>query len=48
MFEGKVVQGDQGPRPGRSHSSLTKEVERFGAEFYSKGLVPGGAKGKKN
>jgi hypothetical protein len=39
-FEGKVLQGVSGPRPYRSHSSLTKEVERFGAKFYAKGLVP--------
>lgn len=39
-FEGKVVEGAQGTRPYRSHSSLTKEVERFGAQFYMKGLVP--------
>jgi hypothetical protein len=40
QFEGKILQGVSGPRPYRSHSSLTKEVERFGAKFYAKGLVP--------
>ncbi|KAH9882188.1 hypothetical protein J1614_001360 [Plenodomus biglobosus] len=39
-FEGKVVAGANGTRPYRSHSSLTKEVERFGPQFYTKGLVP--------
>ncbi|KAG9184957.1 hypothetical protein G6011_11787 [Alternaria panax] len=39
-FAGKVLVGTAGARPARSHSSLTKEVERFGAEFYVKGLVP--------
>ncbi|KAF2844777.1 hypothetical protein T440DRAFT_523234 [Plenodomus tracheiphilus IPT5] len=39
-FEGKVVTGANGTRPYRSHSSLTKEVERFGPDFYAKGLVP--------
>lgn len=39
-FEGNEVQGAVGPRPYRSHSSLTKEVERFGAQFYVKGQVP--------
>ncbi|KAL1794453.1 hypothetical protein ACET3X_007874 [Alternaria dauci] len=39
-FAGKVLAGTAGARPVRSHSSLTKEVERFGAEFYMNGLVP--------
>jgi hypothetical protein len=39
-FGGKVLAGTAGVRPLRSHSSLTKEVERFGADFYMKGLVP--------
>ncbi|KAF1831730.1 hypothetical protein BDW02DRAFT_467999, partial [Decorospora gaudefroyi] len=42
-FEGKVLVGTAGARPYRSHSSLTKEVERFG-DFYGKGLVPVPAK----
>ncbi|KAF1844987.1 uncharacterized protein K460DRAFT_416323 [Cucurbitaria berberidis CBS 394.84] len=47
-FEGTVVHGVKGTRPYRSHSSLTKEVERFGPQFYAKGLVPVTAKkGKK-
>lgn len=40
QFEGEVLQGVSGSRPYRSHSSLTKEVERFGAKYYAKGLVP--------
>ncbi|KAH7347997.1 hypothetical protein BKA66DRAFT_554510 [Pyrenochaeta sp. MPI-SDFR-AT-0127] len=48
-FEGTSVQGVAGYRPYRSHSSLTKEVERFGAQYYVKGLVPMPAKkGKKD
>jgi hypothetical protein len=43
-FEGQKVLGTAGTRPYRSHSSLTKEVERFGADFYAKGLVPVTAK----
>ncbi|CAO2655494.1 Nn.00g042970.m01.CDS01 [Neocucurbitaria sp. VM-36] len=39
-FQGKVLHGVKGTRPYRSHSSLTKEVERFGPEWYAKGLVP--------
>lgn len=38
-FEGKKLVGVEGVRPGRTHSSLTKEVDRFGG-FYSKGQVP--------
>lgn len=38
-FEGKRLTGCNAARPERSHSSLTKEVERFGA-MYSKGVVP--------
>lgn len=47
-FEGKLVPGAKGERPKRSHSSLTKEVERFGS-LYAKGKVPrlgGKVKGK--
>jgi hypothetical protein len=43
-FEGKMLVGVDGARPFRSHSSLTKEVERFGVDFYGKGLVPSGGK----
>ena len=43
-FGGKVLAGTAGARPLRSHSSLTKEVERFGADFYIKGRVPVTAK----
>jgi hypothetical protein len=43
-FAGRMLVGAAGARPVRSHSSLTKEVERFGAEFYTKGLVPVPAK----
>ena len=39
-FEGEQVDGVEGVRPGRSHSSLTKEIERFGEEFYKVGKVP--------
>ncbi|KAI8942804.1 hypothetical protein NX059_000847 [Plenodomus lindquistii] len=46
-FEGKVVAGAKGTRPYRSHSSLTKEVERFGPQFYTKGLVPAPARKSK-
>lgn len=38
-FEGKTLAGCKVARPERSHSSLTKEVERFGA-MYAKGVVP--------
>jgi hypothetical protein len=38
-FEGAMVAGATDPRPARSHSSLTKEVERFGAR-YARGVVP--------
>ena len=38
-FEGNGVAGVEGVRPKRSHSSLTKEVERFGG-IYRKGEVP--------
>lgn len=40
-FEGVEIEGAKGLRPKRSHSSLTKEVERFGKE-YAKGKVPKG------
>jgi hypothetical protein len=43
-FAGKVLAGTAGARPLRSHSSLTKEVERFGDDFYMKGRVPVAAK----
>ncbi|KAJ4381475.1 hypothetical protein N0V86_002834 [Didymella sp. IMI 355093] len=39
QFEGKTLVGCEGSRPERSHSSLTKEVERFG-DVYAKGVVP--------
>ena len=39
-FQGKVLQGAKEPRPFRSLSSLTKEIERFGPMWYAKGLVP--------
>ncbi|KAJ4295553.1 hypothetical protein N0V90_007566 [Kalmusia sp. IMI 367209] len=39
-FAGATLDGMTDPRPIRSHSSLTKEVERFGKEFYAKGKVP--------
>lgn len=38
-FAGKVLDGVGGRRPERSHSSLTKEVERFG-RAYRRGVVP--------
>jgi hypothetical protein len=38
-FESKVLTPGGVRRPERSHSSLTKEVERFG-KMYSKGVVP--------
>ncbi|PVI04077.1 hypothetical protein DM02DRAFT_693839 [Periconia macrospinosa] len=44
QFSGRTIPGHDEPRPERSHSSLTKEVERFGPEFYSKGLIPPGSK----
>jgi hypothetical protein len=49
-FAGKLLEGCEGPRPTRTHSSLTKEVERFGKNFYAQGKVPqiqskGGKKG---
>jgi hypothetical protein len=44
QFAGKVLAGTAGARPLRSHSSLTKEVERFGADFYMRGRVPVAAK----
>lgn len=37
---GKLVSGSTVPRPSRTQSSLSKEIGRFGAEFYGKGLVP--------
>ncbi|KAG9197354.1 hypothetical protein G6514_001838 [Epicoccum nigrum] len=45
-FKGKVLDKQGVPRPERSHSSLTKEVERFGG-VYSRGNVPKtGGRGK--
>jgi hypothetical protein len=38
-FKGKVLDKKGPPRPERSHSSLTKEVERFGG-VYSQGGIP--------
>ncbi|XPS69757.1 hypothetical protein M3J07_002005 [Ascochyta lentis] len=38
-FEGRKLEEGGAVRPERSHSSLTKEVERFG-KMYSKGVVP--------
>ncbi|KAF2621102.1 hypothetical protein BU25DRAFT_307008, partial [Macroventuria anomochaeta] len=38
-FEGRVLGPSGVKRPERSHSSLTKEVERFG-EVYARGVVP--------
>jgi hypothetical protein len=40
-FAGNVLEeGPTEPRPRRSHSSLTKEVERFSKAWYSKGKIP--------
>ncbi|KAL1594816.1 hypothetical protein SLS59_008629 [Nothophoma quercina] len=38
-FEGRVLEVGGVRRPERSHSSLTKEVERFG-KMYARGVVP--------
>ncbi len=46
QFADTVVPGVAGSRPHRSHSSLTKEVERFSA-IYAKGRVPVLTKGVK-
>ncbi|KAJ4359508.1 uncharacterized protein N0V89_000063 [Didymosphaeria variabile] len=40
QFAGEMLEGCEGVRPTRTHSSLTKEVERFGKEFYAQGKVP--------
>jgi hypothetical protein len=40
QFAGKLTPGITVPRPLRTQSSLSKEISRFGAEFYAKGLVP--------
>lgn len=50
QFAGKTLAGVDGVRPERTHSSLTKEVERFGPAFYSKGNLPvaGGKKKSKS
>ncbi|KAF2659876.1 hypothetical protein K491DRAFT_556247, partial [Lophiostoma macrostomum CBS 122681] len=41
VFAGEVLdECSSEPRPKRSHSSLTKEVERFSKQWYSKGLIP--------
>lgn len=37
-FSGKNVDGKD--RPERSHSSLTKEVERFSEQYYKQGKIP--------
>ncbi|KAF1352638.1 hypothetical protein EJ07DRAFT_136483, partial [Lizonia empirigonia] len=50
QFEGRVLEDGGVKRPERSHSSLTKEVERFG-KMYAKGVVPNTAlqaAGKRN
>ncbi|KAL5397383.1 hypothetical protein PMIN02_002366 [Paraphaeosphaeria minitans] len=39
-FAGEMLEGCEQPRPERTHSSLTKEIDRFGKEFYAKGEVP--------
>ncbi|KAF2449190.1 hypothetical protein P171DRAFT_516947 [Karstenula rhodostoma CBS 690.94] len=39
-FAGKMLEGCEAVRPVRTHSSLTKEIERFGKGFYAKGKVP--------
>lgn len=39
-FAGKMIEGYESVRPMRTHSSLTKEIERFGEEFYKVGKVP--------
>jgi hypothetical protein len=46
-FAGKVVEGGNGPRPGRTQSSLSKEIGRFVDKYYGKGLVPVLAKNAK-
>ncbi|CAI6326384.1 unnamed protein product [Periconia digitata] len=46
QFEGQTIPGADGPRPKRTHSSLTKEVERFGSDFYCKGKIPTAGSGK--
>ncbi|KAL1591660.1 hypothetical protein SLS60_011658 [Paraconiothyrium brasiliense] len=46
-FAGEMLEGYEAPRPTRTHSSLTKEVERFGKEFYTQGKVPVLKEGKK-
>jgi hypothetical protein len=38
-FEGKVIAGQDEPRPARTQSSLTKEIERFSKE-YRAGRIP--------
>jgi hypothetical protein len=40
QFAGKLAPGGTVPRPPRTQSSLSKEISRFGAAFYAKGLVP--------
>jgi hypothetical protein len=39
-FADKLALGCTGVRPSRTQSSLSKEIGRYGAEFYRKGLVP--------
>ncbi|KAH7082921.1 hypothetical protein BKA63DRAFT_529852 [Paraphoma chrysanthemicola] len=46
-FDGRVVEGSLAARQARTHSSLTKEVERFGKDWYAKGRVPVLAKKEK-
>lgn len=50
-FEGKTLVGTAGIRPYRSHSSLTKEVERLGGEVWRwllcKGLGSGAGKAER-
>jgi hypothetical protein len=40
QFAGKHAKGNREPRPARTQSSLSKEVGRFGTDFYGKGRVP--------
>jgi len=38
-FEGEIIAGQDEPRPARTQSSMTKEIERFASE-YKAGRVP--------
>jgi hypothetical protein len=40
QFAGRVLDGIEDARPTRSHSSMTKEIDRFGPDFYARGLLP--------